>query len=877
MATDPLWNRWDEIDPLLERLLDLPASDREAFLDEACAGDDVLAAALRRLVGFAESQSSTLARPGSDLVRQALSDPSRRPIDIAASAQARLGRSVGPYRLERVLGLGGMGVVYLAVRDDGLFDRQVAIKILHLDLDTPGVVERFRLERQILAGLNHPSIAQMIDGGVTDEGRPYLVMEYVDGTPIGRYANERRMSISDRIWLILAVTEAVEYAHRHMVVHRDLKPSNILVTDDGRVKLLDFGVAKLLEPSKTAEDGHGEPTTRFETRFVTPEYAAPEQIRFEPVTTATDVHAVGILLYELLTGQRPFGRSTSTPFELQQAVLDEVPPPVSSALIAHPITPESQEDAALLRDTTPRGLQRSLSGDLDAILSKALRKQPDERYRSVEEFRADLRRHLTGHPVQAREGLRLYRARKFVRRHWFPVSAGLTTVLVLAGFVVGLARANARTVVERDRAETEAANAQAVVGFLSDVFRGRDPSQAPSDTITARGLLEWGAERLETEFADRPALQADLYTVLASSYSNLGLLDEGVTLLERAEATATAIHGEDSEEVADILRSLGRLHRTGREFAVALPYLERAVEIYRGAGGPVDARFGGLLVELGGTLRDLGQPDSAEVLLRNALRLAQEDPDQGDLATHAALGLAYVLRVQEEFTEADALYREAIPEARASSDFSVADLATHLNNHGFLKRTLGDHEGARALYAEALELWEGPYGRGHPQSLLIAQNLASVLHLLDRPDEVVDLLRRSVSAAEAQWPEGHWRVGAAHLALGRALLRAGHAEDAKGPIRESVRSYTETLGPDHNWTYFATATYRVAQILTDEADEGHAALDSFIGVLSDTHRREGGVLSPELLELVEPLVAVLRETGLTDYAERFEALLPDGG
>jgi tetratricopeptide (TPR) repeat protein len=659
-------------------------------------------------------------------------------------------------------------------------------------------------------------------------------------------------------------------------VHRDIKPSNVLVdATDGSVKLLDFGIAKLLQ---------AEPGTDFRTRaatgWMTPEYASPEQVLARPVTTATDVHGLGVLLFELLTGHRPFGSGGESGFELGRLISEEVPRLASSAVVVGRDVPD--EAVAAVRGTTPDRLRRALSGDLDAIVAKALRKEPGDRYPAVQAMLDDVERHRTGFPVQAREGMWAYRARKFVRRHWLSVAAAMvvTTTLGGASLVLGLQRAETER--ERDRASAAAAqatleseNARLVIDFLADVFRGRDPNQGPSDTVTARELLAWGTERVATEFADRPEIQSELYAVMGGAHYNLGLLDEGVALFERALETTRQVHGARSAPVADVLLKLGRTHGINRDFELALPFFEEALELRRELYAPDDSLIAEVMVGLGTLLRDAGQPDSAEVVLLEAVRVAKAGGGEGSIAVRAGLGLAYVLRGQGRLEEAQAIYEEALPRALARPDMRDLELATHLNNLAYLRRLREDYAGADTLYRRALEITTETHGRGHPSSLLFAQNLAGTLSFMGRDDEVVRVLTESAEAAATQWPDGHWRVGQAQIAVGRALMRTGDPASSKGPLRAGVQSYTDQLGADHQWTRYANVTYRVAQILADDDPEARSAIDSFYADLKNIREVQGGVLQPGAVGQLQQLVFVLDWTGLNSDAERFRALLPE--
>jgi len=868
---DTVWDRWNEIDPLLATILDLDPKVWDTFLDERCAGDPELRGIMEELLQYVSDSEEGLSVPGGDLLREALATGRE---EARERAERRVGTSLGPYRLDRVLGIGGMGTVYLGEREDGLFERSVAIKVLRLSLDTPGVVERFSLERRILASLTHSGIAQMLDGGVTEDGRPFLVMEYVEGEPIDRYADNRRLGVEDRVWLALAVADAVDYAHRKLVVHRDLKPANILVTPEGRVKLLDFGVAKLLD----ADQGTTGATTRADVRFLTPEYAAPEQVRAEPVTTATDVHAVGALLFELLTGRRPFWAASGSPFDMQRAVLEQTPlPPSTEVLRARPETTneKSPEDLAHFRAATPRRLRRELSGDLDAIVSKALRKKPEDRYGSVRELQADLGRHLTGRPVAAREGLWAYRARKFVVRHWLPVGAAAVLVLLLSGFTLALARAQAITLRERDRAEKEARNAELVVDFLADVFRGRDPDQAPSDTVTARELVEWGVERVDQEFDGQPEIQADLLLVLGSAWGNLGLVDDGLPLMGRALDIRKHIFGEQSEEVAEALLEMAALLRGSQRPGEGLQYAEEALSLRRELHPPGDVRLADALTATGWALVGHDRPDSALVFFQDALRIRQQHPEDILNLETTRLALAFGLRNAGRLDEAEQIYEEAIPRFRDLPEAQPVEVATYLNNLGYLRRRRGDFAGAEELYREALAILNEQYGPGHPRSLNTSGNLAAALMEQGRTAETGEVLEARVAAAEAQWPEGHWLVTAARRAVADFLLRTGRLAEAEPLQRAVAEDLAARFGPQHNQTSFAYARIAVIRLLEGDTVPGKTFLNRLHSWMAEQRDAAGGRLLPQDYNLVDQFVILLEDTGPPEELERFSALLQD--
>ena len=474
--------------------------------------------------------------------------------DSPGAEQLATGARVGDYEVVRHLGSGGMGSVYLAVRADRRYRKEVAIKILKRGLDSEEILRRFRQERQILASLDHPNVARLLDAATSDAGQPCFVMEYVEGTRIDRYCDDRRLSIRERLELFRTVCDAVQAAHRGLVVHRDLKPGNILVTTEGAPKLLDFGVAKLLDPDSF-------PQTVVPTALpyhpMTPDYASPEQVRGEAITTASDVYSLGVLLYRLLTGHRPYRVDLRRPAEMER-VICEVEPEKPSA------TTSSSRDGTATSETRPRAegspekLRRRLAGDLDTIVLKALAKEATHRYGSVFQLSEDLRRHLEGLPILARRPTFGYRAGKFLRRYRAGVAmACLSVALLLAGIATTTWQAQiARS--ERARAESEKAVAEEAVSFMETLFEIADPSQAKGETVTALEILEKGAERF-AELEDQPQVQARLMDSIGRSYQGLGLYEEAARQLEEALETRRRVLGDDHLETAETLDNLAGL------------------------------------------------------------------------------------------------------------------------------------------------------------------------------------------------------------------------------------------------------------------------------------------------------------------------------
>jgi serine/threonine-protein kinase len=495
--------RWERVKELFDGAAGLDPDARAAFLAEACGDDGALREEVESLLLAHDQAGGFLPEPPPDP-------------DAGDAAEDLADRRLGPYRLLHLIGQGGMGHVYRAIRDDDQFKKLVAVKLVRVEMATDAVLARFRAERQILAGLEHPGIARLLDGGAIEDGRPFLVMEHVEGTRIDVYARDHALTTAARVTLFRSVCAAVQYAHENLVVHRDLKPANILVTPDGLPKLLDFGVAKLMDPS-----GPGAATATL-FAAMTPAYASPEQVRSEPITTATDVYSLGVVLHELLTGRRPYRLAGVTSLELQQAICEQEP--------ERPALPD----------------------DLGAIVLKALRKAPHLRYPTVAAFSEDLGRYLAGLPVSARKGTARYRAARFVRRHRVKVALSALLAVAAASFAANTAVQAGRVAREKDKTER-------VTGLLVGLFRVSDPGEARGNTVTAREMLDRGAARVRAELAAEPEVQAALLDTMGRVYGNLGLYAEAQPLVEEALATRRRVLGDDHDDVAASLKSLATL------------------------------------------------------------------------------------------------------------------------------------------------------------------------------------------------------------------------------------------------------------------------------------------------------------------------------
>ncbi len=844
--TDP--ERWAKIDALLNAALDLPAADRDAFVIAQCGNDAALLAQMRRLLGAQDTPSPIDEERGA-LVRDALLREASRDWEEPSPDVPLVPR----FRIEREIGRGGMGTVYLGARDDGAFEQRVAIKVLRRGVDTDDVLARFQRERQILASFEHQNVARLLDGGATADGRPFLVMEYVDGDSITAWCDAQQLDTRARLALFERVCSAVEYAHQRLVVHRDLKPSNILVNDVGVPKLLDFGIAKLLDDTAVEEVS---PVTRTGHIYATPRYASPEQLTHAPVTTATDVYQLGVLLYELLSGVHPMAKVEPTVAAMTRAVFGES-----------------------LRAPSMVSGNAALRGDVDAIVLKAMRVDSTDRYASVAALREDIERYRGGLPVLARVGARWYRFRRAAWRNRLPLLvvaaalvAGTAYTLSLRSYSSQLevqrnlaqeqarvaeaqrARADAalvestrqrlqadsaraeagqlrivadseRTIAERERdlardaqrrASVEAALAQQTTGFMVDLFRAPgDETQVRADTISARTLLERGAERVRTELAEQPEVLAPLLAAIGTASSRLGLygfpdlFDAELEALERA-------YGRNDPRIVEALKRQSRMHSRERGFANAARRLELAARLQRENRAPDSARAS-TLISLANALAFSERADTAELVLREAEALRGGLSEQDDVDRSAALQaqLAVLYRRQGRIREADSLLRAAL--RTPTADSTRAQL---LNNHASLLGSQQQLEEAEQVYLEALTLARRILGPTDRNRTVVANNYAGVLRVRNKPDEALRVLEEELVTHRAHFPPDHWRVGAAEGSVSVQMQFMGRVAEAIAARNRQVAIYRQSLGESHDWTL--TARLDLAELLL-AADRGDDA------------------------------------------------------
>lgn len=765
-------------------------------------------------------------------------DPAAALAENSQSLQAGAdlaGRRFGAWQLYRLLGLGGMGAVYLAERADGVVRQRAAVKLVHPMLASASLHERFRTERQVLASLEHPGIARLLDAGASEEGHPYLVMEYVEGTDIERHCLDGNLDIDERLTIFGGVCAAVEYAHRNLIVHSDIKPGNVLVTSDGQPKLLDFGIARLIGASERS-------MTQGGGRF-TPAFASPEQLEGHSVTTASDVYSLGVLLYRLLTGRHPYKLAGLPLPGVARVITDESPPAPSNVVLtgsSNADTDDSVDSGASLQPPLDRRrLSRALSGDLDAIVLTALRKEPDRRYASVAAMAEDIRRHQQGLPVSARGDSLGYRASKFFQRNRLATIASavaLAAVIGGAGMALWQAREATR---ERDRARIEAHRAEEMNRLLRSILISADPVRGEGRDIKVVALLEEASKRLGTELAGQSALEARLRETLGETYRNLGLAGAAEGEFQRAVTLHTRAQDDAAAANARVLQAVAR--RDQGKFPAAEADLRHALPVLRARNQTLalTQALDALLV----TLRHQGKHDEAITAGNEAAALLRTQfPNERGLLASTLNNLALCLGEQGKFAEAEKLHRESIALIRSvrgarhpQTAEAVANLAGVLDMQGRLAE-------AEPLYREAMQTQEALLTELHPDFLRTLTSYANLLWLMQRPAEAEPLARRAKDVAtralghdhplaayaenilggilldvdksqEAETvirsslakrrqmlPKGHWLIASSQSNLGAALTALGRYDEAERELREAYATLDKDRGPEHEKT-----------------------------------------------------------------------------
>jgi serine/threonine-protein kinase len=786
--------RWQRMQDLFGRAVPLTAPERARLLMDECGEDVSLREQVMALLLTTGDDDGELEERVDRAARGTIPTPEIVP-----------GERIGRYRVIRLIGRGGMGTVYLAERADEHYHQVVALKVMARGLFRGDVAGRFRAERQILARLNHPNIARLLDGGQMPDGTPYLVMEHIDGVRIDEYCTQHALSIRARLPLLQQVCAAVQYAHQNLVVHRDLKPSNILVTVDGTPKLLDFGIAKLLNPQGADTAA---PLTRMRDRILTPEHASPEQFRGEPIGTASDVYSLGTLFYGLLAGLHPYDIQGRPIREVEKIICESRPPLPSERVLA----------TANSSSQRPRQLARELQGDLDNILLKAMHADPQRRYSSAAALAQDFQSYLSGRPVQARPDHWSYRAGKFLRRNALPVTSAAVAVLVIAALVTFYTTRLAR---ERDVAERERQTAASVSDFMIDVFRRANPNETDGNTITVRAALDAAARRIDNTLIDEPLLRLALMHKMSEAYNGLGLWIEARVLQEKALDQERQTFGDRSIEVARTLQTLGDIEHNSGQFATAARSFDEALTIRAALGRDRDA-------------------DTVELLS----------------------GSAKNLRAQLQFSAAFERHRRAEALARALEPPNRRVLGIALVDYSVTATASGDARTGERYAREAMPLLEGEINEGYDLYGNTLDALATALRKEFKLEESEKIYRAFVERQTR-------RLGRDHLLVGRLQNNYGNLLRAKGDYTDAAKSFSEAIRifglQQGEYDVDKGVTWHNLGALHHESGDLTAALREINEAI--TIKQRGGMRSPLLISSLIERAGILREMGQLSAAE----------
>jgi|GEM_PF-195347 len=863
---------WKEIESLFDQALALPLPEREQFLEQACGADRRLYAEVVSLLRSHENAGDHLEKVVREAGLAAIdTGPSNEQLDRSMTDQ-----TIGAYRLCELIESGGMGSVYAAERADDVYRKRVAVKLIKGGVITGSALERFVRERQVLADLEHPNIARLIDGGTTSDGQPYLVMEHIEGQAIDRFCDTRRLSIRERLALFVEVCAAVHQVHRNLIVHRDIKPANLLVTEEGVPKLLDFGIAKILDPETD--------TTATQERLLTPESASPEQLTGGRITTSSDVYSLGVLLYQLIAGSKPFEGGTMPIHEVVRMICEDDPARPSAAVLSSPTSPHGPDadEIAARRRSSPAKLVRQLSGDLDNIVLMALRKDPKRRYQSAEQLSRDIERHLKGHAVLARKDTLSYRTAKFINRNRTGVTAAaaillaLVVGLVFAGY--GLLEANqalarekatlqrekkARTRAdqEAERARIEAASHKRVADFLVEIFKSPDPIRARGEVVTAREILERGAELIGSSLKEDPLVRACMMESIGGAFQALGLLSEAGELYETTMALRLAHVNlqEDSIHARETIQThlnLASIHGTEGRYDTALGLIEKAVDTSRMLVGESHPLYYRCLNHLGHVEYNLGHLENAQTYFECAYEGFKSTRGERDNETLGLLAdLAQLLTEQARYSEAAPLLEEVLAIRRASLGSDHPDTLCAMIPLGLLYRMQGRISEAEPLLSESFESRLRILGEDHHLTLNGAGHLAALY--LDKKRfrearELFELLGKHHGSDDEGYLNGMCAV----------YFRQAQHSDAEPFMRRLLAIRRSRLGDDHPSTL--ESIKNLATLLSEmgQYEESHQLFEEALEGI----RRKLGPAHPRTLDTYRDFSNMCNLSGNYDEA-----------
>lgn len=847
---------WNKIEEIVDNALALPANDRDTFIREKCGTDTDLK---NEVLDFLESIDASegflddFGEAKTDLLLSMNFDNS-----IDSSPADLVGKIIGSYRLIEVIGSGGMGTVFRASRADGSYEQTVALKIIRKEFSSTNMQQLFKKERQILAGLNHDGIARLYDGGMTNSGLPYLVMEYVEGVPVDRYCDKNKLSLDERISLFKTVCDAVQHAHNNLVIHRDLKPENILVTESGKVKILDFGIATLQVSEKT------EPDSQLNSSFLTPRSAAPEQILGNPVTTETDIYLLGLLLFRLLAGIHPYEFKDKSLDEIKDFFLAKPVPSVVSGFGQLP--PSEQNEIAIKRTISLNGLKGKLKGDLESILLKALDSNPKKRYSSVGQFLDDLTLYKNLMPVSAHRGSLVYYSSKFINRHLVPLTTIAIVLVIISSLIIHYSNEVRE---ERDIARFEADKSEEVTSFLLELFEANDPAYAQGEEITARIMLERGLERSGS--IQNGALEATMLTTIGDAFSRLSDFERARPILSEAIEKNTRLFGGNSTETADAKFLMGISHADNHMWDLAMPYFEDAYNIYEANLDKSHPKIARSLSRMAMAYTQLGEQDSAMIAAQQAYQMMKTNHSGSDQELIKTMREYAFVIYPDDPDLAKEILLDVISYFYESGDTLNYMLARPYNGLGVLHVSQNNDSLALQYYKKALQVSHHTMGEDHRFSRMVRMNQLRPLLNLGMFTEAEFHLQKNIEISTQVYGEDHWRTGSAYGAYALFKIRREDYETAEELLHENLLNFKTSIGPDHIWTAYTEGLMAANSRFMGN----HSIADSLYSRHMVTFKEDYPNYNNDSVNQINRLISLYEQAGdqYADVVNEYQALL----
>ena len=853
-------NIWTDIKTIFFKAVELDGNERELYLNTVCKTPELKKEILTLI--FAHDKSENF-----------LEDSIIPYEPITDNSNLFIGKTFGKYKIDKLIARGGMGLVYLGLRDDEV-KQKAAVKIINPGVASGIVIKRFQNERQTLANLNHPNISRLLDGGITDDGIQFLVMEYIDGIPIDEYCDAKKLNIKDRLNLFLKVAAVVQYAHQNLVVHRDLKPSNILITQDGEPKLLDFGIAKIL----SSEGERFETVTQRGTWNLTPEYASPEQIKGETITTSSDVYSLGIVLYKLLTGHNPYKIKSAFHSDISK-IITQSEPTKPSEIIYQTIAYESEtgkseinpQTISLTREGSIDKLHKKLIGDLDNIVSMAIRKEVNRRYSSVDHFADDIKRYLDDKPVSAHQDSFSYRSKKFIKRNKnILIPAAIIFIIINLG-LAGILWQGYIAAEERDIAKFEADKSNRIKSFLLEMISSPDPLKDGSE-VKVIDVIKNASQKLSKELRDYPQIEAEIRTMLANTYQNLGVYDSAETELLKSHLITRKIFGNKSVETAGSLKSLALIYHYKGDYEKAEKYYKESLAMLRSIETTPSFQTALLLDAYGTFVADQGDMEKSEKLTEEALKIAESikgSEDQEVALIKNNLATAY--HSLNKLDEAEKLYNESLRVFRKHFGNYNLRVSSSLNNLAFIHIYKEDHQKALPLLKESLEIKRTILGKNHPDLIQSYSNVGSTYFNLNDFDSAEIFMMKSIDV-------GLKNYDAENISLSRTYMWYGRVLDGMKNFKKSIfyleKSYLirkRELGAKNKLTLSCQSLLGQTYLNSGNyAEAEHNLIESYNGLKAATRNE-----SESIQKTLECIVELYTKLGQKDKATIYSKSIID--